>query len=181
MGLYTESALQALRKSLTTFRAEGGYITFYAESDYTAGKARSAMTPLGTYLFINGLTVSETIQEHPPLQAFGSDYENLTAFSMVKSTLSINGLYVQEGADPAWSAPGHTPLIAFIDFFMPGMKPQAHDSVNSNGDLEQTVVVRNLRISSKTIGANDASGVTYAMSFNGGRVTRLATSTMDLP
>lgn len=180
MSVYTENSLIAQRKANTTFRAEGGYITFYAESDYTAGKARSAMTPLGTYLFINGVTVNETIQEHQAVQGFGSDYENLYAPSLVKSTLNVNGLYVQEGADPAWMAAGHPDLMAFIDFFMP-MKSQANDTVNANGDIEQTIVVRNLRVASKTIAATDANGVTYALNFNGGRVTRLANTTMDLP
>lgn len=181
MSLYTESAIQGQQSKQTTFRAEGGYISFYAESDYVPGKLRSQMTLLGSGLFINGLSIQETISEHPPVQAFGSDYENLTAFNMVKSSLSINGLYVQEGADPAWNLPGHTPLIAFVDFFMPTLKPLSGDTVNANGDVQQTVVVRNLRIQSKSIGSSDAAGVTYSLSFNGGRVTRLAASTMDLP
>jgi hypothetical protein len=180
MSLYTESYLQGLRSKVTTFRAEGGYITFYRESDYTLGKLRSQMTPLGTYLFINGITISETIAEHPAQQSFGSDYENLTAFAVVRSSVSINGLYTQEGADPAWMAPGHTPLLAFIDFFMP-QNLQANDVANANGDLVQTLVARNLRVSSKTITSSDAAGVTYALAFNGGRVTRLANNTMDLP
>jgi hypothetical protein len=77
-------------------------------------------------------------------------------------------------------APGHTPLLAFIDFFMP-QNLQANDVANANGDLVQTLVARNLRVSSKTITSSDAAGVTYALAFNGGRVTRLANNTMDLP
>jgi len=180
MSLYTESYLQGLRSKVTTFRAEGGYITFYRESDYTPGKLRSQMTPLGTYLFISGITINETISEHTPQQSFGSDYENLTAFALVKSSLSIDGLYTQEGADPAWMAPGHPPLLAFIDFFMP-QKPQAGDVANANGDIVQTLVARHLRVSSKSITSSDAAGVTYAITFNGGRVTRLANNNMDLP
>ena len=139
------------------------------------------MTPMGTNLFTQGLSVSESIQEHPPQQSFGSDYENLTATNLVKSTMQVNCLYCQEGADPAWMAPGHPPLICFIDFFMPGMVPRSNDVLNANRDLEQTVVVRNLRVSSKSINAADAQGVSYSISFNGGKIVRLANSTMDLP
>lgn len=181
MSLYTENSILGAQKKHTTFRAEGGYISFYTEADYTLNRVRSAMTSLGIGLFVNGITIQEQIQEHPAVQSFGSDYENLTAFSMVKSTLQVNGLYVQEGADPAWMAPGHPRLVAYVDFFSTGSLLQAHDTTNSNNELEQTIVVRNLRISSKSVVASDASGVTYQLSFNGGRVTRLATTTMDLP
>ena len=181
MTSYTEASLNAAKANLTTFRAEGGYITFYTEADYLANKFRNLMTPLSNNLFTNGLTLNETISEHPPVQAFGSDYENLTAFSMVKSTLALNALYVQEGSNPAWMAAGHPVLIAYIDYFMSQTRLQSGDVANANFELEQTIVVRNLRISSRSIAGADSNGVSYQLSFNGGRVTKLAVNTMDLP
>jgi len=181
MGLYSEQTVQALQKQLTTFRAEGGYITFYLESAYSAGVTRAQMTPQGLYLFQKGIHLQESISEHPSIQPFNSDQDTLFPAAKVESSLSITAMYVQESSDLAWIAPGAPPLIAFIDYFVSGTAPRQDDVANATSSVAQTIAVRNLRCIAKTIESQDASGVNYSISFKGGRVTRLASSTMDLP
>ena len=181
MSLYSEKTVQALQQQLTSFRAEGGYVTFYQEQAYTPGTTRSSMPQVGCYLFQHGIHIQESIAEHPAIQPFNSDQDTLFAAAKVSSTLQINALYVQESSDLLWIAPGHPPLIAFVDYFVSVTNPRANDVQNSLATVAQTIVVRNLRCIGKTIESQDASSVNYSLSFTGGRVTRLASTTMDLP
>lgn len=182
MPIYSPTQLDALQKKLTSFRGEECYITFYRESDYSAGKLRSQMTPVGAYLYATGVSITENIQEHQPMQGFGSATKNLVAPSCVESALNISAMYCQEGSDLTWMAPGHTPLLAFIDFVdNTHTKKSADDSLNANLDYVQTIVIRNLRRANRTVTSNTGNQVTYALSFVGGTVTTLANGVMDLP
>lgn len=182
MSSYNVNQLEANQKKLTSFRGEECYVTFYRESDYSAGKLRSQMTPVGAYLYATGVSITENASELTPMQGFGSATKNLFAPGVVESTLNISALYCQEGSDLTWMAPGHSPLLAFIDFVdSTHIKKSANDSLNSNLDYVQTIVIRNLRRANRTITSNTGNGVTYALSFAGGDVTTLANGVMDLP
>ena len=180
MSIYTKKTVEATALPVTTFRAEEGYITFFLESDYTAGKLRSQMTPVGRYLFTQGLSINEQVKELPGIQSFGSDTENLTAAATIGSSLTINALYTQEGTNLTWSEPGHPWLMAFVDFIDATPLAKANDVVNSLYELSQTLVLRNLRCIGRSISFSDQNGVNYTMNFNGGKVVRLANNTMDL-
>lgn len=183
MSLYTIAAMEAARKQRSPFIAQEGYITFYAMSDYTPGKLRSAMTPLGTYLFWQGLNIEDIRTYHPPLQAFGSKAKNLTVIESQESKISINGLMTQVGDDAAWFAAGHPPLLAFVDFVADSSLPseQKGDIKNALNYVEQTVVIKDLHCTNSVITASDTNLVTWNLNFIGGEVVYLPVTTMDLP
>lgn len=184
MSTYTPLTLDANYKKRSPFIALEGYITFYAMSDYTPGKLRSAMTPLGTYLFWQGFSINDVRTYLPPLQAYGSKTKNLTACESQESKVSINGMMVQVGDSTAWFAAGHAPLLAFVDFiYDPGFLAtnQKDDVKNANNLVNQTIVIKDLNCAASDIAGSDANLVTWNLTFFGGEVVYLAPSTMDLP
>lgn len=180
MAAYTTDTLTSLGVTTTSFRGEEVYVTFYKESDYSAGKKRSAMNPVVDYLYINGVSVSDAVVEHPRLQAYGSRTQNLRAPAYVESSLSISGLYAQE--DASWMAPGHPPLIAFIDFIDSDRvgKKSKDDVLNSNLDYVQTIVVRDVVRKQRAINAQGGSSASHTVEFSCGEVVSLAPGIQDL-
>jgi hypothetical protein len=182
MSFYTTNTIDAFGLKRTSFRGEEAYISFYLESDYVPGKLRSAYpTPVGNYLFCTGINIVESISELPPIQGFNSMTKNLRAPAVVETSLSLNAMYVQEG-DPLWMAPGHAPLIAFIDFIdNTHIKKSANDSLNTNLDYTQTVVVRDVRRIKRSIGAQNGAGISYGIDFACGQLITLGVGVMELP
>jgi hypothetical protein len=184
MATYPILTLESQQKKRSPFVALEGYITFYAMSDWTPGKLRSAMTPLGTYLFWQGFSIDDARNYLPPLQAFGSKSKNLTACESQESKVSINGMMVQVGDDCSWFAAGHAPLLAFVDFVAdPGILPsnQKDDIKNANNLVNQTIVVKDLNCATSQIAGSDSNLVTWNLTFFGGEVVYLDPTTMDLP
>lgn len=181
MANYTTSYIEGYGQKRTSFRGEEAYITFFLESDYAPGKLRSAMTPIGTYIYSNGIQITETISELPAIQAFNSRCRALTAPAFVESLLAISALYTQEG-DPAWIRVGHPPLIAYIDFIdSQHIKKSPDDFLNANLDIAQTIVIRALRRQKRAISAQHGGSVNYSVEFIGGEVITLPIGQMDIP
>lgn len=181
MSVYSRRTIENLHQELTSFRTEEGYITFYTEADYAANLLRSNMTPIGTYLFSNGLSLQESVEELPAYQGFGSKYKNLVKAGCVGCNLQIQALYTQE-ASASWCDPGHPELIAYIDYIddtLPSGK-KSGDILNSQLELSQTLVVRHLRCVSRNLVSSENSITQYSLTFNGGWATRLAANAMDL-
>ena len=184
MSTYPQAALDALAKKRTPFIALEGTVTFYKMSDYAPGQLRSAMTPVGTYLFWQGFNVEDVHNYLPFLQAFGSKSKNLTAAESVESSVTVNSVMLQVGDDATWFAAGHPPLMCYVDFiFDPGFLAtnQKDDIKNANNLINQTVVVKDLSCTKSSIAGSDANLVTWNLNFTGGEVVYLSPTTMDLP
>ena len=179
---FTEVELQGLQSKNTTFRGEEAFLTFYPESEYAPNTPRTSMTPLGLYLFTQGFSLDEAHGYLPPVQAIGKDTQNLRVAEVMESRLSVSGLLTQSESDLAWIKPGHVPILCFIDFIdeSPDMNPDAVDNVlDALHRVNQTLVVRNLRLTSKRVSSADASGTQFSLDFTGGLVERLANDTQD--
>lgn len=182
MSIYTTTTLDGLKRLNTSFRAEEAFISFYKEADYVPGRLRSQMTPVGVYLYCNGINISDTIVELPSYQGFNSMSKNIVKPAYVETSLGISALYVQEGFDLTWIAPGHPAMLAYVDYIDSSHvgKKSTHDGINANLDYVQTIVVRNLRRTNRRIQGAYGASVSYSLDFVGGDVNTLATGVMDL-
>lgn len=183
MSIYTPAQLAALTAQRTVFSALEGTVSFYAESDYWAGRTRTQMTLLGSHLFVTGLTVNDTRNMHPFVQPFGAKSKTLTAVESVESKLSIQSMLVATGDKIAWFAPGHPPLIAFVDYIadkIPGSY-QPDDLLDTNGYVHQSVVLRNCICTGTSFTGADVSLIGWTLDFTCGELTFLANGSMDLP
>lgn len=184
MSTYPILTLESQQKKRSPFVTLEGYITFYTMLDLETYGTRDNMTPLGTYLFWQGLSIDDVRNYLPPLQAFGSKSKNLTACESQESKVAINGMLVQVGDDCSWFAAGHDPLVAFVDFVMdPGILPSNQNNDIKNGDqlINQTLVIKDLHCVSSAIAGSDTNLVTWNLNFFGGEVIYLAPDSMDLP
>ena len=158
---------------ITTFRAEEGYLFFYRSSEWTKYADRDQIEPVGSYLFTKGITVTETHQEHPAIQSYGSGVKNLFARAYIGSSLSVQALYTQEGAEPAWFAPGHEPLVAVVDYvtFMDPTAAREGDSVDPETScLRTAAVIYDCKVTSKKLSSPDEGPVSYSLEFSCGKV-----------
>lgn len=165
---------------VTTFRAEEGYATFYLESDFADGSSRLEAAPVGTYLFVAGVSFEQSTSELPSFQGLGSKTRNLRAPEATGSTLTISALYTQEGLDPDWLNAGHPPLRCYLDWVDSTVAyPAKGDVLTPMNDKVQTLIVTDLVCVSKKLGANDNASVSYTITFNGGEAFAVANDTMD--
>jgi len=186
MSIYTPSAIEANQKNLTSFRGEEGLISFYREADFAAltnqANARSQMTPVGEYLYYTGIAINDSSVELPSFQSFNSASKNIFAPGYSECTMNITALFTQECSDLNWIAPGHPPLLAYIDYIDSDNsgKKSTGDILDANGNYAQTIVVRQLRRTTRKITGSRGASVTYGVDFVGTTVTELPAGCMDM-
>lgn len=180
---YNATQLEKLQIKRTPFTALESYVTFYRQSDFpNTTIRRSAVTPVGTYLFVTGWDLSDITNMLPVLQAFGSKKKNLTAAESVECKLTISGLMVPIGDDVTWMDAGHTPLLAFIDLLtdVSANTKQPGDVLNSLSTSVQTIAVWDLLCISKRIAGADVNLMTFNLDFIGSTATYLPLNQQEL-
>ena len=168
---------------ITTFRGEEGHIAFYLESAFADGtKTRADLTPVGSYLFSNGISVDYQHSEHPMLQGYGQGIRNIRAPEVVQSVVGVSAFYTQEGIDLTWLDAGHPEYRIYVDFVDTSIGAgRAADQIPANAQLVQTVIIENAICTSKKIRGVDDQIVTYSLDFAGGQVMLLDYNDMDTP
>lgn len=149
----------------------------------TSGSPRSALIPVGTYLFTNSVSITDLTNWHPAVQPFGTRSKSKTVAESVEASLTLSGMYVPHGDQVPWAQAGHPPLAAFVDYlaqdFPSGKQPD--DILDPNGNVHQTVVLKDVRRTKQSIAGQDANFVTLNMEFSAGEVIYLDPTVMDLP